>query len=171
MTPPGAEGVENAINDIGQKYLNFLDLSSGFNVTPSGNPAGEPVTGIRFYAANDAEPRDPASYQLFGSNVSIEEGWEAISSGAVMLPSDRNPGGGEVMIPPTGNLGASHYEVLFDNENSYDHYRVIFPTLKDANAANSMQIAEVELLAVPEPSSLGLLALGLLSLCGIARRK
>ena len=35
-----------------------------------------------------------------------------------------------------------------------------------------MQIAEVELLAtVPEPSSLGLLALGLLSLCGIARRK
>lgn len=170
--PPGAEGVENAINDIGQKYLNFLDLSSGFNVTPSANVLGNPVQGIRFYAANDAEPRDPASYQLFGSNDSINGPWEAISSGAVMLPADRNAGGGAVMIPPAGNLAASHYEVLFDNDNSYDHYSVIFPTLKDANAANSMQIAEVELLAtVPEPGSLGLLALGLLSLCGIARRK
>jgi hypothetical protein len=170
--PPGAEGVEHAIDDVGQKYLNFLDLSSGFNVTPSANVLGSPVVGIRFYTANDAEPRDPASYQLFGSNDSISGPWEAIASGNLALPSDRNAGGAAVSIPPAGNLGAAHQEVGFDNALTYDHYQVIFPTLKDANAANSMQIAEVELLAeVPEPTSLVLAVLGMLSICGIARRK
>lgn len=170
--PPGAEGVENVINDIGQKYLNFLDLSSGFDVTPSANILGNPVTGLRLYTANDAEPRDPASFQLFGSNDSIDGPYEAIASGNLMLPSARNEGGAAVSIPPSGNLGAAHQEVLFDNALTYDHYRLVFPTLKDANAANSMQIAEVELLAeVPEPTSLALLVLGMLSICGIARRK
>lgn len=167
--PPGAEGVENAINDIGQKYLNFLDLSSGFSVSPSFT--GEPVTGIRLYTANDAEPRDPASYQLFGSDDTIDGPWTAISSGNLALPSARNAGGSSVVIPPTGNLAAAHQTVEFDNDTAYQHYRLIFPTLKDAVAANSMQIAEVELLAVPEPASAAMALVALLGMVGYFRRR
>ena len=162
--------MENAINDIGQKYLNFLDLSSGFAVTPSGNPNNEPVIGLRLYTANDAEPRDPASYQLLGSNDGLDGPWTAISSGNLELPAGRNDGGNAVSIPPTGNLAAFHQEVTFDNADPYAHYQLVFPTLKDAAAANSMQIAEVELLAIPEPASLALLAIGSLLMFAGRRR-
>jgi hypothetical protein len=169
--PPGAEGVENAINDIGQKYLNFLDISSGLAVTPSGNGGNLPVTGIRLYTANDAEPRDPASYQLAGSNGTIDGPWEIISSGNLALPAGRNAGGAAVAIPPEGNLTAFHQAVTFGNTSSYAHYQIVFPTLKDAAAANSMQIAEVELLVVPEPTGAALLFASLLGMVGIIRRR
>lgn len=169
--PPGAEGVENAINDIGQKYLNFLDISSGFSVTPSGNPLGTPVTGIRFYTANDAEDRDPASFQLSGSNDGLDGPWTYIASGNLALPSERNAGGNAVEIPPTGNMDAFHQTVLFDNDLSFDHYHVVFPTLKNAATANSMQIAEVELLTVPEPATGLMLGFGVLGLAGVVRRR
>jgi hypothetical protein len=169
--PPGAEGVENAINDIGQKYLNFVDLSSGLTVTPSANPSNLPVTGVRFYTANDAVDRDPASFQLFGSNDSIDGPWTAIASGNLALPEGRNAGGAAVAIPPTGNAGAFHQEVLFDNADPFTHYQLVFPTLKNAATANSMQIAEVELLVVPEPASLALVIFGALGVLGIVRRR
>jgi hypothetical protein len=176
--PPGGEVVEHAIDDVGQKYLNFLDLNSGFAVTPSFNSLV--VTGIRFYTANDAEERDPASFQLLGTNVGLDaplDDWSVVASGNLALPGgpdSRNDDGDAVVIPPAGNLTADHQEVLFANATAYEHYRVIFPTLKDAVAANSMQIGEVELLAevVPEPSSMMLsgLAAGLLILARRRRR-
>jgi hypothetical protein len=39
-------------------------------------------------------------------------------------------------------------KLTFDNPWAYVSYRVTFPTLKDAAAANSMQIAEVELIGL-----------------------
>lgn len=169
--PPANEPVEKAIDDVGQKYLNFLDLSSGFAVTPSANPSGEPVIGLRLYTANDSPERDPASFQLLGSNDSIEGPWTAIASGNLALPEGRNEGGDVVAIPPTGNLGAFLQEVSFANDLPFEHYQITFPTLKDAAVANSMQIAEVELLVVPEPASLALLGLGgMLMLIGCRRR-
>src|SRR5262245_12778597 len=64
--PPAAETVDHAIDGVGQKYLNFLDLGSGFAVTPS--LGSTLVTRVRLYTANDAVPRDPASILIEGSN-------------------------------------------------------------------------------------------------------
>jgi len=36
--------------------------------------------------------------------------------------------------------------ISFNNDVAYAHYQVLFPALRDAASANSMQIAEVELL-------------------------
>ncbi len=76
--PPGAEGVERAVDDFTQKYLNFLDLGSGFIVTPS--VGSTTLGGLRFYTANDAIERDPASYLLEGSNNGTD--FTLISEGA-----------------------------------------------------------------------------------------
>jgi hypothetical protein len=46
----------------------------------------------------------------------------------------------------------------------YESYKIVFPTVKDAGLANSMQIADIQLYGVPEPATLCLLGLGGLSL-------
>jgi len=145
--PPGAEGVEHAIDNLGNKYLNFLDVASGFQVTPS--YGASVVTGLRFWTANDAIERDPASFQLEGSFNGSP--YVLIANMALSLPAARNPGSGPL-------TGTAYQEVSFANTQAYTSYRLIFPTLKDAAKANSMQIGEVEFL-VPEPSALSLLAL------------
>jgi len=39
--------------------------------------------------------------------------------------------------------------ISFENDVAYTYYQVMFPTVRDAASANSMQIAEVELIGVP----------------------
>ncbi|MFT5402956.1 MAG: hypothetical protein ACI9DF_001788 [Verrucomicrobiales bacterium] len=136
--PPGAEGVENVINNTAQKYLHFLDLGSGFVVTPA--VGATTVTGIRLYTANDAVERDPASYVLEGSPTGPEGPWNRITGSDLALPDDRNDSA-LAIVPELPSQS-----IFFANESAYVSYRVTFPTLKDAAAANSMQIAEVELL-------------------------
>jgi hypothetical protein len=139
--PPGAEGVENLINNQGQKFLHFLDLNSGFIVTPG--VGATTVTGLALYNANDAPERDPASYRLEGSTAGADGPWTLISQGPLALPDGRNEAGD---TPLTG--GSVGQVVTFANTHAYVSYRLIFPTVKDFAAANSMQIAEVELLGV-----------------------
>jgi len=141
--PPAAETEIHAIDDVGQKYLNFLDLNSGFIVTPAFGPSV--VTGLRLYTANDFEDRDPASYVLEGSTTGDAGPFTLISEGPLNLPSDRNPGGSFVPV--------FNQEISFSNTVAYISYRLTFPTLKDASAANSMQIGEVEFLGTaPTPT-------------------
>lgn len=142
--PPAAEGVENAINDVSQKYLHFLDLNSGLIVSPS--LGASVVTRLRVYTANDAVERDPASYQLSGSTSGPEGPFTLIASGDLALPEDRNGTGDEPI-----NVERFHQEIVFENAEAYTDYRLIFPTLKDAAAANSMQIAEIELIGYGVP--------------------
>jgi glucose/arabinose dehydrogenase len=133
---PGNEGVTNAINGSLAKYLNFGEANSGFIVTPSA--PGTVVKSFQITTANDAEERDPTSWQLFGTNSAISsaanstgngESWTLIGSGALALPAVRD------------TLGAV---VNVTNNTAYNSYKMVFTGVKNATTANSMQIAEIQ---------------------------
>ena len=162
--PPGAEGVANAIDNTTNKYLNFLDIGSGFTVTPSRGPSV--INAIRLYSANDAPGRDPASFHLLGATAP-DGPFTLIAASNVQLGA-RNATGQN--IEPDGPNRLNHVTFSFPNTTQYTSYRVVFPTLSNAPSEIGMQIAEVELLGtiIPEPASLGLLGLGAI---GLLRRR
>lgn len=164
---PGAEGPANLIDgNPATKYLNFGRLNSGFIVTPASGP--DAVRAFRIITANDAPERDPTTWQLFGTNEPIAsqqnsqgdgESWVLVDSGTVDLPAER---------------GAFAAPVIVANDTAYSSYRMVFTGLKDAAAANSMQIAEIRFfnVAIPEPSSLLLLSCSVISgLAGTRARR
>jgi hypothetical protein len=126
---PGSEGVANAIDNKPTKYLNFdggTGQPTGFTVTPS---VGRTVVqGISLQSANDAPDRDPATYQVFGSNDAAT--FNLISEGSV---------------PSFGTARFKTVYVYFDNEAEYTSYKVVFPTTAGPSTC-CMQVAEVELL-------------------------
>ena len=123
---PGSEGVRNAIDNAPTKYLNFDRLNTGFTVTPG---VGDTIViGLTLTSANDAPERDPATYDLAGSNDGSN--YVAIASGAV---------------PPFPGRFYKNYIFFADNSKSFKSYRLIFPTVVGPGG-NSMQISEVELL-------------------------
>jgi hypothetical protein len=147
------------------KYLNFGREGSGVIITNSSGPIQ--VGTMRLTTANDATNRDPASYELWGTNDPIQsvdnsnglggESWTLISSGGLALPLARQDSGTFVPI---------------NAATAYKSFKLIFPTLRNAPATNSMQIADVQFYAgnVPEPTTLALAAMGL-AVIGVARRR
>ena len=152
---PGAEPPEELIDGSfgggAAKYLNFAELNTGVIITPS---KGATVANrMTLWTANDAIPRDPTSYELYGTNVAITKGgpgtnyaksdFTLISEGPLSLPDER----ATVATP----IGDAPYEtgplqtIDFDNSVSYTSYMLIFPTVKDALSANSMQVSELAL--------------------------
>jgi len=168
---PGAEPpsdiVDGLIGGGGQKYLNFAQTDTGVIITPAFGASI--VTEIELWVANDAPERDPASFEIWGTNNTIVGGgpfdiaadFTQIASGALALPDDRD------LTEDTSGFSQS---VGFSNTDAYTSYLLLFPTVKGP-AANSMQISEVQFegrAPIPEPSS-GLLAL--LGLGALARRR
>ena len=175
---PMNETPDHAIDGVGQKYLNFAELDTGIVVTPSlGGTQGTIATSLQLWIANDSEPRDPSSYELYGTNQTITgpgpfalSNFTLISSGALALPSNlptRQPGGTAPLVDTNSQT------VNFANSTAYRSYMVIFPTVKTEASANSMQIGEVELhgTVVPEPSTIGLLGLSTLGVLSLRRRR
>lgn len=139
---PSNEGPEHLIDDVGQKYLNFGELNTGAIITPA--IGCSVVDSIKFWTANDNVSRDPASYKLYGTNTSISDTTNPLSSftllaeGPLALPSSRNPGGG------SGLLDTNSQTISFTNSSSYSSYLLYFPTVKTERSANSMQLGEVQ---------------------------
>lgn len=193
---PAGEAPNFAIDGVGQKYLNFGKFNTGFAITPAGGAST--ATSMTLWTANDAYGRDPASYELWGSNAEAPADFgapgsslpvslfEPISVGELMLPGTtdtefRNLGGDAAL------LAENSYTVDFTNDKAYSSYLVVFPTIK-VETQNSMQIAEVQLFdaagagifspndgivggqVVPEPAS-GLLAAFALLGCLCVRKR
>ncbi|MFT6180931.1 MAG: hypothetical protein ACJAQT_002419 [Akkermansiaceae bacterium] len=142
---PGSEAAPNAIDNQPTKYLNFdtvgIDgLPSGFVVSPA---VGETnVIGLRLQSANDAPERDPLRIRLEGSNDEAPT-WVA-GNWDVIYENEEVPAWNEVF--PAGDRFQTQEFFFFGNEASYRHYRWTVLQVQGENA-NSMQIAEVELLA------------------------
>ena len=124
---PANEEFDKVIdNDPGTKYLNFDKLNAGFTVTPSAGPSI--IKGLRLTSANDAPDRDPTSFTLLGSNDGLT--FTEIAGGDLPDFPDR----------------FYEVEITFDNDRAYSQYRLLFPKVRNPDAAVAMQIAEVEFL-------------------------
>jgi hypothetical protein len=149
---PAGESPDHAIDGVGQKYLNFGREDTGFIVTPASGSSV--VTKLKFWTANDAVERDPASFELWGTNAAVTgsgpfalAGFDLIASGPLALPASRNPGG-------MNDLNSANSQIVaFSNSDAFTSYLVLFPSVKNGGTANSMQIAEVQA-NIPEPSTL-----------------
>jgi hypothetical protein len=133
-----------AIDDnVSTKYLNFGgnfnpgEGPSGFRVIPSVSQTI--VIGLSFTTANDAAERDPTAFELSGSNVSIAGPYTLIASGEIVDFK-------QATAWPRFTKNTT--PISFDNAVAYDYYQLLFTDIRDRATANSMQIAEVELIGV-----------------------
>jgi hypothetical protein len=134
---PGAEVPANVIDDkVSTKFLHFSGATeaTGFEVEPFAGASI--VTGMTFTSANDSANRDPVTFELSGSNDSINGPWTVIASGDIVDFA------GEAEWP---RLTMGTTPITFENTAAYTFYKVMFPTCRGPGQ-NSMQIAEVELL-------------------------
>jgi hypothetical protein len=134
---PAPEAPDMAIDDTNTKFLHFKGATepSGIQVTLLVGAAI--VTEVTFTTANDATERDPVTFELYGSNASIDGPYTLIASGDVVDFSQ------ETAWP---RLTKTESPITFDNNVAYTHYQLLFPTVRDPATANSMQVAEVELI-------------------------
>jgi hypothetical protein len=178
----GNESPPNVIDgNSATKYLNFGELNTGFLITYT-----SPVTanGINLTTANDTEARDPATFSLYGSTTVVANTTPGtifnLSSFTLIVDS-------QALSLPVARLTAAP-NVGFTNTNAYQTYLVVFPTVKNAAGANSMQIAEAVLTnggtnipaagatvaggqLIPEPSAVCLLTLAGVGMISSRRRR
>jgi hypothetical protein len=135
---PGAETPDLAVDDnVNTKFLHFKGETepSGIQIAPAAGVSV--VSGLTLTTANDSPNRDPISYEIYGSNDSIDGPYELIAAGDVNDFA-------QAADWPRFTRNAT--TIAFDNTVPYAFYQVLFPTVRDAATANSMQIAEIELI-------------------------
>jgi F5/8 type C domain-containing protein len=128
-------------DDSATKFLHFKGATepTGIQVTPLAGASI--VTGVTFTTANDAAERDPATFELYGSNDSIDGPYTLIASGDIVDFT------GETAWP---RFTKNETAISFANDVAYAHYQVLF-TVRDPASANSMQVAEIELIGTVAP--------------------
>lgn len=150
---PDGEAPLHVIDGVAQKYLNFGITNTGFLISPQFNGGnGSVVSSMQLWTANDAETRDPSTYEIWGTNTAQDFGlttfemsaFTLISSGSLALPTGRGPATG---TSPLNNTNSQ--TITFPNTTGYKEYIIVFPTVKNTpTAANSMQIGEVQLFGI-----------------------
>ena len=149
---PGQEPFNLLDNNVDTKHLNYGRENSGFIVTP--NYGSSVVLAFEIWTANDRPERDPTNWVLYGTTDAIiskdngqglAENWTLIDEGYINLPEERGTNSGLVIV---------------NNTIPYTSYKMIFPKLKNPEAANSMQISRIQFDSLPEPTVLLLLSLG-----------
>ena len=144
------------------KYLNFAELNTGVIVTPAAGSG--PLRSLTFTTANDSPARDPMTYTVYGSTVALTGAGPFGLGSMTTLISNSSTG---LTVDP-GRLTAGPGQG-FVNDTAFASYVVVFPTVRDAATANSMQISEIGFdTTIPEPSALGL---GGLAMLGLLRRR
>lgn len=117
------------------KYLNFGENNSGFFVVPASGRSI--VQSFQLTTANDADVRDPATWELHGQG--LDGIWVLIDSGSGTLPTARGTAG---PVVPVNN----------PTEKVCTAYRMTFPTVRNTAGANSMQVAEAQLFGIILPA-------------------
>ncbi|NLZ05070.1 MAG: hypothetical protein GXY19_07845 [Phycisphaerae bacterium] len=139
---PAAETPDLAIDDnVNTKFLHFKGETepTGIRVTPS--VGATVVTGLTLTTANDAVERDPVAFELYGSNDGIDGPYTLIAGGDV-------PDFAQADAWPRFTRNAT--PIVIENDVAYAHYQLLFTAVRDPGSANSMQIAEIELLGTVE---------------------
>ncbi|RYD48169.1 MAG: hypothetical protein EOP85_04115, partial [Verrucomicrobiaceae bacterium] len=139
---PDGEPPSAAIDGFAGKYLNFEGANTGILVTPA--KGSTVANSIKLWAADDDSGRDPAFYQVFGTNKVLSgttfdsEDFTLVSQGMVSLPTLRsNPG--------TTPLDESRsWTKAFENTQAYTSYLVVFPAVRGASTT-MMQVGEIQL--------------------------
>ncbi len=143
LNTPSSEGVANAIDGTEAKYLNFDGATNtcGFVVTPS--VGATTITGCGMQTANDSPNRDPELVTIEGStnanaDYSTNTTWDLIAT---------------ITQPPITNRYFWRY-YYFTNNTPYTSYR--WTSVSNAGPGqNSMQISEVQLLAITSKNPCG----------------
>ena len=134
---PAAETPDLAVDDdVTTKYLHFKGEiePTGIRIEPASGPSV--VVGLTLTTANDDYGRDPIAFELSGSNDSIDGPYTLIASGDVVdFAQDE--------VWPRFTMNAT--PIVFPNTVEYKYYQLMFTAVRDVSAANSMQIAEIEL--------------------------
>ncbi|MHC4354957.1 MAG: LamG-like jellyroll fold domain-containing protein, partial [Planctomycetota bacterium] len=134
---PGAETPDLAIDDnTGTKYLHFKggSMTTGVRIEPA--MGATVVTGLALTTANDSPGRDPATFELSGSNDSLDGPYTLIASGDVV----------DFAQADWPRFTRNATGMFFANDVAYKYYQIVFPTV---SGEPLMQIAEIELLGLP----------------------
>jgi hypothetical protein len=137
---PAAETPNLAIdNNTATKFLHFKGETepTGIRVTPL--VGATVVTGLALTTANDAPERDPVAFELYGSNGTIDGPYTLIAAG------DVTDFAAETAWP---RFTRNATPIEFENDVAYAHYQLLFTAVRAAASANSMQIAEIELIGI-----------------------
>ena len=130
---PGSIPAYASDNIVATKYLNFDKINTSLILQPTFT--NRIVRALTLISPEDAPERDPASFVLDGSLDGTN--YTRIASNAVPTFPGRN----------------TIQSLPINNSSTFNFYRLTFPTVANPDSANSMQIAEIELLPYVELTS------------------